>query len=100
MLTLHIPCTCAAVHKAYKMLQEEEQKGYVLEIVEDAKAMLDMKVHVYVCVSTCVTCTCSCSMVYWIHACLNGQACWGAMLYHYHNRGYNASEAVSRFSHS
>lgn len=46
MLTVHIACihVCAAVHKAYKMLQEEEQKGYVLEIVEDAKAMLDMKV--------------------------------------------------------
>ena len=36
-----------AVHKAYKMLQEEEQKGYVLEVVEDAKAMLDMKVNAY-----------------------------------------------------
>lgn len=48
MLTVHIACTCAAVHKAYKMLQEEEQKGYVLEIVEDAKAMLDMKV-LYFC---------------------------------------------------
>lgn len=34
-----------AVHKAYKMLEEDEQKGYVLEMVEDAKAKLDMEVY-------------------------------------------------------
>ena len=34
-----------AVHKAYKMLEDEEQKGYIMEVLEDAKAMLDKKVH-------------------------------------------------------
>ena len=33
-----------AVNKAYKMLEDEEQRGYVLEMVEDAKAKLDMEV--------------------------------------------------------
>ena len=35
------------------MLEDEEQKGYVREVVEEAKAMLDMKVqllHVYTCI--------------------------------------------------
>ena len=48
-------CYTAAVHKAYKMLEEEEQRSYVLEMVEDAKAKLDMEVYitcirVYACI--------------------------------------------------
>ena len=39
------------------MLEDEEQKGYVIEVVEDAKAMLDMKVHKYVQVHVHCTCT-------------------------------------------
>jgi DnaJ family protein C protein 8 len=34
-----------AVHKAYKMLDDEDQRAYVLEMVEDAKAKLDMEME-------------------------------------------------------
>jgi DnaJ family protein C protein 8 len=34
-----------AVHKAYKMLEDDEQRGYVMEMVEDAKAKLDMEME-------------------------------------------------------
>ena len=36
-----------AVHKAYKMLDDEDQRAYVLEMVEDAKAKLDMEVQLH-----------------------------------------------------
>ena len=32
------------MHKAYKMLDDEDKRTYVLEMVEDAKAKLDMEV--------------------------------------------------------
>ena len=42
------------MHKAYKMLEDEDQRGYVLEMVEDAKAKLDMEVMpVVVCAHKC-----------------------------------------------
>ena len=44
MCMAHVQCVVSAVHKAYKMLQDEEQKGYILEVVEESKAMLDSKV--------------------------------------------------------
>ena len=37
-----------ALNRAYKMLQDEEQKDFLVGVVEEAKGMVEMKVHIYI----------------------------------------------------
>ena len=59
VLDVHVK-SYTAVNKAYKMLQDEEQKEYLEGVVEEAKGMVEKKVHVHynekvaVCFSVCL----------------------------------------------
>jgi len=46
VLDIHVK-SHAAVNKAYKMLQDEEQKEFLEGVVEEAKGMVEKKVHVH-----------------------------------------------------